>query len=61
MQFFDCELSYNCSSFESFTLKFCNTLIGNITIATIYRPADDNIKIIGQFNEDFHQYLTIFC
>ena len=60
IQFFDSELSYNCSSFESLTLKFCNTPIGNITIATIYRPANDNTKIIDQFDEDFHQYLTTF-
>ena len=61
MQFFYCELSYNCSSFESLTLKFGNTPIGNITIATIYRLTDNNTKIIEQFNEDFHQYLTTFC
>ena len=62
IQFFESELPLNSISFESLTVNFHNTPLGNIIIYVVYRQPDKfNINAIEIFNEKFNQFLNTVC
>ena len=59
IQYFDSEIIFNSSHFESLTLYFSNMSLGNIIISVIYRIPDNSFENpIEFFNEEFNKYLT---
>ena len=59
IQYFDSEIIFNSSHFESLTLYFYNMSLGNINISVIYRiPVNSFENSIELFNEEFNKYLT---
>ena len=62
IQYFDSEIIFNSSHFESLTLHFSNMSLGNIIIPVIYRIPDNSLEnSITLFNEEFNKYSTDIC
>ena len=61
IQYFDREIIFNYSHFESLTLYFFNMSIGNIIISVIHRTPDNRYKNSVELNEEFNKYLTDIC
>ena len=59
IQYFNSEIIFNSSHFESLTLYFFNMSLGNIIISVIYRTPDKSFENSKElFNEEFNKYLT---
>ena len=62
IQYFDSEIIFNSSHFESLTLYFSNMALGSIIISVTYVTPDNSFEnSIELFNEEFNKYLTDIC